>query len=76
MPDAILGARYEDSTLGREFDVVGIYERTVRNDDGEFVDTEVVVDCLYEGAENPARVELQRFKSDPGIEIIETPDWF
>lgn len=75
MPDPIVGSRYEDAVVGREFTVVGIYERTVRDDEGKITGTEVIVDCLYEGADDPTRVELDLFKGDAGIELIETPDW-
>lgn len=75
MVDAIVGGRYEDEVIGREFTVVGIYERTVRDDGGKITGTEVIVDCLYEGEEDPARVELSLFKNDEGIELLETPSW-
>lgn len=76
MTDAIIGAQYIDHTFDRKFEVVGTYERPIRDDSGAVVDTEVVVDCLYENADDPTRVELQNFKTDPGIELVETPEWF
>lgn len=75
MVDVFVGARYYDSVFDSEFEVVGTYERAIRNESGGIVDTEVVVDVLYDGHEDPTRVELDNFKSDPNIEMVEKPEW-
>lgn len=76
MTDAIVGAKYYDSTMDREFVVEGIYERTVREEDGTISGTKVIVDASYDDTDDLVAIELQNFKTDPGIELVETPEWF
>lgn len=75
MTDAIIGAEYKDHTVGMKCEVVGTYERAVRGPHGEIKDTEVVVDVQYEGHQDPIRVELNDFKTDPGMELVHLPEW-
>jgi len=76
MVDAIIGGQYHDRVVGKDFTVVGIYERAVRDEQGAIVDSEVVVDVQYDDGDDPVRVELYRFKGDEGMVLIEPPAWF